>query len=54
MLGIHRMLLHARRLAFVHPRTGERIDASAPVDTQFARALGLFEIPQAAPAVGAT
>ena len=54
MLGIHRMLLHARRLAFVHPCTGERIEASAPVDTQFARALGLFEIPQAAPAVGAT
>ena len=26
MLGIHRMLLHARRLAFVHPRDGARIE----------------------------
>ena len=53
-MGIHRMLLHARRLAFVHPCTGERIEASAPVDTQFARALALFEIPEAAPPAGAT
>ena len=26
MQGIHRMLLHARRLAFVHPHTGVRIE----------------------------
>jgi tRNA pseudouridine65 synthase len=44
MLGIHRMLLHAQRLAFVHPRGGERIEAIAPPDAEFARALGLFEI----------
>ena len=43
MLGIHRMLLHARRLAFVHPRTGERIEALAPVDAEFAKALALFD-----------
>jgi len=43
MLGIHRMLLHARRLAFVHPHTGERIEALAPVDAEFARALALFD-----------
>ncbi len=41
-LGIHRMLLHARRLAFIHPRTGERTEALAPADGEFARALGLF------------
>ena len=41
-LGIHRMLLHAQRLAFVHPHTDARIEAIAPPDTEFARALGLF------------
>jgi len=42
MLGIHRMLLHAQRLAFVHPGSGERLDVQAPVDAEFARALALF------------
>ena len=42
MLGVHRMLLHARRLAFAHPRNGERIVVEAPVDAEFAKALGLF------------
>jgi len=42
MLGIHRMLLHARRLAFVHPVTGATVDVRAPVDAEFARALALF------------
>jgi len=42
MLGIHRMLLHARRLAFVHPHTGARIEAVAPPDAEFAKALALF------------
>lgn len=43
MLGIHRMLLHARRLSFLHPVTGERTQVHAPVDAQFARALAMFE-----------
>jgi len=43
MLGIHRMLLHARRLAFVHPHSGERVEAMAPPDAEFAKALTLFE-----------
>lgn len=42
MLGIHRMLLHARRLAFAHPHTGARIEVLAPPDAPFARALALF------------
>ena len=45
MLGIHRMLLHARRLAFVHPHSGQRIEAVAPPDAQFAKALALFDTP---------
>lgn len=42
MLGIHRMLLHARRLAFDHPHTGGRVEALAPPDAEFAKALALF------------
>ncbi|WP_297831191.1 pseudouridine synthase [Thermomonas sp.] len=45
-LGIHRMLLHARRLAFTHPHTGERVEAVAPPDAEFARALALFDAGQ--------
>ena len=43
MLGIHRMLLHARRLAFVHPHDGRRVIVTAPVDAEFAKALALFD-----------
>lgn len=42
MLGMHRMLLHARRLAFVHPASGERVEVHAPPDAEFTRALALF------------
>ncbi len=42
MMGIHRMLLHAERLCFDHPRGGGRIEAVAPVDAEFAKALILF------------
>lgn len=42
MMGIHRMLLHARRLSFEHPRGGGRVEALAPPDPEFARALALF------------
>lgn len=43
--GIHRMLLHAQRLAFAHPVTGAPIDVRAAPDAQFARALALFGNP---------
>ncbi len=42
MRGVQRMLLHARRLSFLHPATGVRIEALAPLDAEFARALDLF------------
>lgn len=42
MLGIHRMLLHAERLAFPHPHTGARVEVVAPLDAEFARAVALF------------
>ncbi|HEX2596133.1 MAG TPA: pseudouridine synthase [Luteimonas sp.] len=41
-LGIHRMLLHAQRLAFEHPHTGARIAIDAPLDDEFETALRLF------------
>jgi tRNA pseudouridine65 synthase len=44
-LGIHRMLLHAQRLRFAHPHTGEGIDAVAPLDAEFEAALRLFPGP---------
>ena len=46
MLGVHRMLLHARRLAFAHPQDGRRIEVTAPLDAEFTKALALFD-PQA-------
>ena len=44
MLGIHRMLLHAQRLAFVHPHNEERLEVTAPWDAEFARAVALFDV----------
>ncbi len=37
-MGISRMLLHAERLAFVHPSSGERLTVQAPLDREFALA----------------
>lgn len=42
MLGIHRMLLHAVRLAFPHPVTGDRIDVTAPLDAELRKTFELF------------
>lgn len=48
MQGIHRMLLHARRLRFDHPHSGVQIEAVAPPDAEFTKALALFgEVPRA-------
>ncbi|KIQ96088.1 tRNA pseudouridine synthase C [Lysobacter sp. A03] len=42
MVGIHRMLLHAHRLAFAHPASGKMLETVAPPDAQFAKALAYF------------
>ncbi len=39
MLGVHRMLLHAGRLRFAHPLSGQLVDARAPLDAEFTKAL---------------
>jgi tRNA pseudouridine65 synthase len=41
-LGVHRMLLHARALEFVHPVSGTPLQVVAPLDAEFQRALDLF------------
>ena len=40
--GVHRMLLHASRLAFLHPLNGQRIDVRAPLDAQWQQVFSLF------------
>lgn len=42
MLGVHRMLLHAERLSFPHPRDGLRITVTAPPEGEFAKAMALL------------
>jgi len=44
MMGVHRMLLHAWRLAFVHPVTGAAIDCEAIPDQEFMKALQRLSI----------
>lgn len=41
--GIHRLLLHARALRFEDPADAQAVTVEAPFDTQFQRALALFE-----------
>ena len=44
MLGVHRMLLHAWKLEFTHPHSGERIECIAPLDAEFIKALRVLSI----------
>lgn len=52
MAGIHRMLLHAESLGFVHPHAGERLCVQAPAVGEFARVLAMFGVAPAASAPG--
>lgn len=45
MLGVHRMLLHAWRLQFVHPLTGAVLSCQAPLDREFLKALAVLGMP---------
>ena len=40
-LGLERQFLHAARLAFVHPFTGERVEVESPLPPDLADALEL-------------
>ena len=42
MRGVHRMLLHASRLSFAHPVSGECIAVMAPLDAEWRKAFALF------------
>jgi 23S rRNA pseudouridine1911/1915/1917 synthase len=46
-LGLERQFLHAARLAFPHPVTGEAIDAASPLPADLAAALELAAAPAA-------
>ncbi len=39
-LGLERQFLHAARLAFAHPVTGERVECASPLPPDLAAALG--------------
>jgi 23S rRNA pseudouridine1911/1915/1917 synthase len=43
MLGLERQFLHATRLAFDHPITGERVEVNSPLPADLARALAQAE-----------
>lgn len=45
MQGVHRMLLHAWRLEFTHPVTGQAVRVVAPLDAEFERALAWLGMP---------
>jgi len=42
MRGVHRMLLHAWQLSFLHPVSGARITVTAPLDDEFRKALDVL------------
>jgi tRNA pseudouridine65 synthase len=44
MNGIHRMLLHAWSLNFLHPHSGERMRITAPWDNEFQKALDFLSV----------
>jgi tRNA pseudouridine65 synthase len=44
MAGVHRMLLHAERLAFAHPDDGRPLAVRAPLDDEYLRALAFLGI----------
>jgi tRNA pseudouridine65 synthase len=44
MAGVHRMLLHAERLAFAHPDDGQPLAVCAPLDAGYERALAFLGI----------
>jgi tRNA pseudouridine65 synthase len=47
--GLHRLGLHAHRVAFDHPATGARIDVTAPIPDDLGDALALLGLPRSAP-----
>jgi tRNA pseudouridine65 synthase len=40
--GVHRLLLHAQSVSFIHPVTGEVLAVEAPLDTVFSKVLQTF------------
>jgi 23S rRNA pseudouridine1911/1915/1917 synthase len=53
LLGLERQFLHATRLAFDHPLTGERVEVLSPLPADLARALRQAEGPKIPSSAGA-
>jgi len=51
--GLHRLALHAARIAFAHPVTGERIDVTAPLPDDLAAPLAALGLSSWSDASGA-
>ena len=49
--GMGRQALHAHRLGFIHPRTGERVDFVAPVPKDFEEVLDCLRSPKPNPSL---
>ncbi|NOY62419.1 MAG: tRNA pseudouridine(65) synthase TruC [Gammaproteobacteria bacterium] len=39
----HRLLLHAHKLAFIHPVSGQAIEIAAPLDESFSHVIAMFD-----------
>ena len=46
-IGLNRLFLHAARLSFAHPITGERVDFSAPLPKDLTQVLQQLEFDKA-------
>lgn len=44
--ALHRLALHASRIAFAHPRDGHRVDVRAPIPDDLGHALDRLELPR--------
>ena len=42
--GCHRLLLHSRSLTFEHPRSGQEVTVTAPLDGAFKKISNLFRV----------
>jgi 23S rRNA pseudouridine1911/1915/1917 synthase len=44
LVAVRRQMLHASRLAFAHPRTGDTVRVESPLPADFAKALAALRV----------
>ena len=52
--ALHRLALHASRIAFAHPRDGHRVEVASPIPDDLGLALDQLELPRFVAAEGGT